>query len=1129
LKKSGKFFARLLVTIATIVLLCGCLLVARLIIAPLDLQFAKEEIDAQVADLLPGWHVNYGKATLSWDWQAVRPWINIEDIKLIDRRSRLVGSVPSAQVGTSFSTLYGKIQISSVSVQGAKVDIIDLGAFSDDENTGSFSDLFGETGVPHINILKPLTEAFSRFSNRLIKQAPKFSSLKILNTNVTVNRGPEIDAAILSAPSISLERNDDLITASTILDVSLGDVPAKVNVGAELYPEKEELNLTLGFSELVPRDLVGYLQLSDFFTSLDFPFSLEVDLALDTQNGLKQAEFVTQIDKGEIYHPSLFPERGKVEYGTILAHYDAAEQVFILDQIELSLGNPLVNGNGIIYWLDGEAAPGVRLNASLERATIPEVLSYWPIARKPDGTEKGGRAWVSQHMIGGAAQKARFKLDIPPDGKSTLKDQSPYELTFSFDDIDTHFMKTMPPVRGAKGHARLTERDLDIMITEGTLVGMPVRKVTGKLSNLTSRVKSYGDFSFDLDGEIQEILTLINNPPLNVPDKLKLDIERFDGKASVTAKIGTPLYISESSGETVYDVVANLSEFSVNDILDGEGVRNAEAVMHVTPETITAEGKARLNGVWADFTWNEDLIGGRDNPDLQTTIIKASGATDQKGLAALNVAVSDYLDGNIQFTTTLKGRNFAFSDIDFQADTTPAKLMISQLAWSKPPETPATIEGKVRLSENKLHLSPLLLKGEDIEASGEFQWIGDDIKGRFTAEKLGENAFTAELDLPANNITKVGIIASKLDLRPFLNGIDSIDPEVLTDLEPIEAILAASENQKPAEMGQMVDVSIKSAELILLNGEAVENMNFKGRIIANEPYEASVTATMKGSGADLSLNLTPVKDTKNTPTNQRFTMESSDGGAIMRGLGVFPHLKGGDFELDVASIGWESTWRMQGKAKMKNTLLVNKETLGDKVTEGALDGLEDYVGNNGLSLDVVDVPFIFDRGLLDLNGLKANGGSIGMTMEGQLHTQNGKINMNGVIVPAYGLNSLLGRIPLIGTIFSGGEGKGLFGFTYRIKGATDNPNVEVSALSGIAPGFLRGIFEGGKGKVEDVVLPEEKEAQKNEKVSRSNGDSETKSSEENAITKPSEDKTPGVNKPENTPPGNDTSGNDGAK
>ena len=84
--------------------------------------------------------------------------------------------------------------------------------------------------------------------------------------------------------------------------------------------------------------------------------------------------------------------------------------------------------------------------------------------------------------------------------------------------------------------------------------------------------------------------------------------------------------------------------------------------------------------------------------------------------------------------------------------------------------------------------------------------------------------------------------------------------------------------------------------------------------------------------------------------------------------------------------------------------------------------------------------------------------------------REGKINVNGVVVPAYGLNSLLGKIPLVGGLFSGGSGKGLFGVAYRVKGMTENPDVDVNALSGLAPGFLRLLFEGKKGKVADVEI-----------------------------------------------------------
>ena len=53
---------------------------------------------------------------------------------------------------------------------------------------------------------------------------------------------------------------------------------------------------------------------------------------------------------------------------------------------------------------------------------------------------------------------------------------------------------------------------------------------------------------------------------------------------------------------------------------------------------------------------------------------------------------------------------------------------------------------------------------------------------------------------------------------------------------------------------------------------------------------------------------------------------------------------------------------------------------------------------------------------------------------------------------------ILGSIPLIGDILTGGEGGGLFAFTYTIRGSFADPSVSVNPLSVLAPGFLRRLF-----------------------------------------------------------------------
>jgi hypothetical protein len=65
-------------------------------------------------------------------------------------------------------------------------------------------------------------------------------------------------------------------------------------------------------------------------------------------------------------------------------------------------------------------------------------------------------------------------------------------------------------------------------------------------------------------------------------------------------------------------------------------------------------------------------------------------------------------------------------------------------------------------------------------------------------------------------------------------------------------------------------------------------------------------------------------------------------------------------------------------------------------------------------------------------------------------------------VPAYALNTLPGRIPIIGRLFSPEKGGGLFAMRYSMTGPFTNPKVKINPLSALTPGFLRGIFSIGE-------------------------------------------------------------------
>jgi uncharacterized protein YhdP len=87
-----------------------------------------------------------------------------------------------------------------------------------------------------------------------------------------------------------------------------------------------------------------------------------------------------------------------------------------------------------------------------------------------------------------------------------------------------------------------------------------------------------------------------------------------------------------------------------------------------------------------------------------------------------------------------------------------------------------------------------------------------------------------------------------------------------------------------------------------------------------------------------------------------------------------------------------------------------------------------------------------------------------VTSNGAVDLSRDQLDLQGTIVPAYALNSVIGNIPVIGSLLLGGEGQGLFAANYRVTGSGSDPQVSVNPLSALAPGFLRRLFQPNFGR-----------------------------------------------------------------
>jgi uncharacterized protein YhdP len=121
------------------------------------------------------------------------------------------------------------------------------------------------------------------------------------------------------------------------------------------------------------------------------------------------------------------------------------------------------------------------------------------------------------------------------------------------------------------------------------------------------------------------------------------------------------------------------------------------------------------------------------------------------------------------------------------------------------------------------------------------------------------------------------------------------------------------------------------------------------------------------------------------------------------------------------------------------------------------------LSGSGIPFSTLRGDFSYSNDHIVLENLLAYGGAIGVTASGVADLGRDRLDLQGTLVPAYTLNSIIGNIPLIGSLLLGGEGQGLFAANYRVTGSTTNPQVSVNPLSALAPGFLRRLFQPNFG------------------------------------------------------------------
>lgn len=737
--------------------------------------------------------------------------------------------------------------------------------------------------------------------------------------------------------------------------------------------------------------------------------------------------------------PGIFPAPLAVERAAVTGDYKPAARALQLSSIHILSAGLALSGDLALARVKGQS-PAVNGALKIDGAIgVPRLLSIWP-----ETLAQGARTFVSGRIQTATFSALDFKINLPAGavGADGVVPDDAMALSFTADGAVVEYAPGMTPLKGVTGRGVLRGNSFrfdaergeanGVSVSDG-LVDIPVIAPKGELAHFTFRAR----------GDAKNIMSVLAQPPLAILKETTLTPAQFSGPVDARVRISRPNLSIAPPDAYRYEGTAKFSDLGVDAVFADVDLTRATGVLTLRTDGLAVKATGALASAPVTFDWRQRFYGGGDRTYLEIAGVADSAAADLFGVPSRQL-----LQGDVGFKAIAKGDLSAFRTLDVEADFQNAALVVERLDWLKPRGVPAKGRASLAFGAGGIGVSNILVEGEGLAVEGEAAFQPG---GALASAALPVFRFEGAADLSLTALRSPSGALQTTATGRYLNagamvrdiveggfGPDGAGPEAATGLTArIERI-----DLRNGASWRDATLDFRRA------GGAIEMLALSA--IDDQQKTLSVTMRPTGEGAI---------------TDQTIDARTENLGAFMTGVFGVTSIKGGRGMLTLDLSAHEGAPR-PGSLEASDLRVVNAPILAKIFSVGSLTGLADLVNGDGIELSSASAQFSFDGGVVRVKEARAAGPSVGLTTQGSFGVGGGEFSLSGAVAPAYGVNSILGRTPVIGDLFVNRDGEGLLALAYTIDGPAAEPRVTVNPLSALAPGVFRRMFEGGRDNPE---------------------------------------------------------------
>lgn len=748
-----------------------------------------------------------------------------------------------------------------------------------------------------------------------------------------------------------------------------------------------------------------------------------------------------------------------VDRASLAARINAQERRLVVDRFEM-VGPELALAASADLQLT-ERGPHLRMNLSSGRTPVQNIMRLWPSFVSPTT-----RNWFQRSLNSGTVEDLTLWLDFDPETMNAMDVHAPPDasmrLAFRLSNTSLLAMPGVPPLSGIAGSGVLTGRTAYFSATRGLMQVTPThRLVLAEGSFAAPDLDAHptpATVTLRMNGPLDAVADLFDREALKPFAEMPIDSTNVKGLIDGRLVIGMTLGNETKAEDVRISASASISNFTVDKLVGSEKLEAGTLTLTASRGTLNAVGQGRLFGAPATIELRKKSA---DQPTEATLGMQLDDAARNKLGLNFGSALTGQIGARLTAVLGQKDKPRAQVEIDF------TRAAIDNLlpGYTKQAGRPAKASFILVNDPDGPDLEQFVFDGGggaiargtiELDASGGLE------RARLTQVRLSPGD-DIRIEAEQKDVLRLVVSGRAVDARPFL--------KLLTTGAP-------SGSRGPATPPKDFDLELKAATVTGHNGKSASGVEMRlgrrnGQIrqfqlsgrFGRESVAGSIARANNGDAPQVAIT-------------------TNDGGALLSFFDFYRRMEGGKLTF-VASV---EDGMIDGTVNVRDFIVRNEPALRRLVTEGV--AARDRSGQMRIDTTAaaftrLQVSFTRAQGRIDLRDGIINGPEAGATIEGSLDTLNDRVNMTGTFVPAYGLNNMFAKIPVVGFFLGGGSNEGLFGVNFRISGPATAPVLTINPLSALAPGFLRKIF--GAGEIGTSQMPQPPAPVPQEQPSASNG------------------------------------------